>query len=157
MVLALSLTYFFAPGSLSFAQESSEEPTPAACNRTLSKAARLLITSGILAGLIVQWPRAYYMIAGWKIGAEHTNGGLLLDIPDIENLLSKEELALLYPPPGEKRDDRKIIEMFAHKLSGDYDTEYLKNGDTHFPAPRRISSYFQNFKLNGSNQKKNSD
>ncbi len=88
--------------------------------------------------LIPQIPNSYYVSTAYKMGAEHVGSGLLLDIDRIESLLSPDELSLVLS----KSDPKKIIEMFAEKISGDYDHDYLE-GETHLPSPRRVSTYFK--------------
>jgi hypothetical protein len=110
------------------------------CKQIMTKVGRAIGAGLVLGALTVATPRVYYQAQASSISAEHIGSGILLDMEKIESLLTSEERELLQ---DSNQNKTKIIEMFAQKISGDYDMQFLNHGRTHLLPARLASSYFE--------------
>jgi len=140
----LCLTLLLLPYA-SFSESSPpSSPAPKSklaelCRIDMRRIAKTLGGTLLIAGALVATPRATYSTIGFLEGTPHIGSGVFLDIEKVEELLSPAENELLKDVEANKK---AIIEMFAEKFSGDYDSEYLK-GATHYRPLRTVSSYMK--------------
>ena len=138
--LALSLLpYASFSQSLPTPPKSEKSKWEQLCEINLRKAGRTLRIMTVLGATLLAGPRIVNESVGLVADTSHIGGAIYLDASRVEALLSPDEQRLLDNVP---KDQKAIIEMFADKISGDYDTEYLQ-ANTRMPSVRFVSSYFK--------------